>query len=351
MVGQAKGGAAPANLAGGQPNKQQQPLPPPALASPGGAERGTPSPFLQQAQGGVLDDGSGDYEVITEAAAESGVYRLVGGYLDEDGVVHSEVHVHSISGDEEELLGNENIDILDRLTSISIACTDRIGTITDKGKIAQAIHRLPMGSHTHLLISLRRVTHWKRHKDIYEMDVRCPIEDCRKEGSYKVNLGTLETFEMADPAKRETTEKLLDCGSEVVWRVAGLPQSRVFQAVRRLKGEDHKILSFSIMARLVTLDGQDVRLKVEDFVPDGSQKKLLLSKRAEALYNVVRKWTSGDRDQLRESFYMNEPSVETDLEFECQHCKREFRGELDVTQRTFFFPSATSRRSKQRSSI
>jgi len=281
-----------------------------------------------------------------------GVYRIVGGYLDEQGVVHNEVKVRSLSGEEEELLANESVDILDRLTSIPIACTERIGTIEGRGEIAKAIHRLPQGSHTHLLIALRRVTHWKRHKDIYEMDVRCPHTGCKQTNSYAVNLGTLEVFEMEDPTKREFSEELLDCGKNVTWRIAGIPQAKIFRAIGRskAKAEDHMVFSISIMARLASVDGQDVRLTLDDFVQEG-QRKLYLSKRAQAVYDMVRKWTSGDRDQLRESFLMNEPGVDTDLEFTCKSCGEDFQGELDVTQRTFFFPSATSRRSKQKSSI
>lgn len=348
---QGRGGAAPANLAGGQPNPGpgQQQLGPPAPATPG-PERGKPSPFLQQAQGGIVDDGSKDYEAITDAASEVGVYRIVGGYLDEQGVVHNEVKVRSLSGDEEELLANDSIEMLDRLIAISTACVERIGTIEDRGQIAQAIHRLPMGAHTHLLIALRRVTHWKRHKDIYEMDVRCPLEGCRQVRSYAVNLGTLETFEMEDPTRREFSEELLDCGKTVKWRVAGLPQSKIFRAVRKSNAENQMVFSMSIMARMISVDGEDVRLRLEDFVQDG-QRKLALSRRALAVYEMVRKWTSGDRDQLREAFLTKEPGVDTDLEFTCKACNEDFAGELDVTQKTFFFPSATSRRSKQRSSI
>lgn len=347
-----QGGEAAKGLAGAQP--APQPASEPALGppQPGQAERGTPSQQLAQAQAErgdtVLDTSGGGYETITDAASESGIYNIVGGYLDEDRVVHNEVHVRSLSGDEEELISNDGIDILDRLTGLMTACTERIGTITDKGKITQAIHRLPTGSRTHLLICLRRVTHWKRHKDIYEMDVRCPIEDCQEVRSYKVDLGDIEVFEMSEPDKRDFTVRLLDCEDEVMWRVATLPQERVFKAVRTSKADEHRILSVSSMARMVSINGTDVRLGVEDFIHN---KKLKLSKKAVALYDVVRKWTSGDRDQMREDFFLNEPGVETELIFECEACKREFRGNLDVTQRTFFFPSATSRRSKPKSSI
>jgi len=341
---------APVNLAGGQPGE----LPAPQPAPPGGPglERGTPSPHLQQAlQGDVVEDSSGDYETITDAAAESGVFTIVGGYLDEDRVVHNEVHVKSLGGDEEELISNDNIDIIDRLTGIMVNCTERIGTLTEKGKITQAIHRLPMGSRKHLLVSIRRVTHWKRRKDMYEMDIRCPIDNCQREGSYQVNLGHLETYEMAEPGKRDFSVKLLDSGDEIVWRVSSLPQEKIMRAVATSDTDDFKILTYAIMMRLVSINEKSVRLGLDDFVYGaGSAKKIKLSKEAEQLYPIVKGWTSGDRDQLRENFYLNEPDINMEIDIKCQFCKREFVTELDVTQRTFFFPSATSRRWRQRSS-
>ena len=318
-----------------------------------GAEHGNPSPYLQKAMGeggDVVDRGGSDYESVTDAASEMGLFTIVGGYLDEEGVVHNEVQVKSMSGREEELISNSSINILDRLNGVMVNCTERIGTITERGKIAQAINRLPMGSRRHLLICLRRVTHWKRYKDLYEMDIRCPIDDCQQVGSYQVNLGELEMFEMEDPGKREFAVKLLDSESEVIWRVASAPQEKISQSVRGSKTDDFRILTFAIMMRLISVDGDDVRLGVDDFT-QGSIKKLRLSNRARKLYETVVSWTSGDREQLRESFILNEPDIETEVDIQCEFCKREFKGDLNLTQETFFFPSATSRRSKRKSFI
>jgi hypothetical protein len=338
----------PAGLAGGESAKGQDTSGTPPVGPT--LERGEPSQFLKQAQGESVLDQSADYEPITDAAPESGIFHIIGGYLDEEGVNHNEVHVRSLSGEEEDFMGNRGIHVMDRLQKLITVCTERIGTITEKNRIAQAMHRLPVGSREDLIIAIRRTTHWKRHKDIYEMDVRCPISGCRKEWSYKVNLGTLDRFEMADPTKREFTVELLDSGDEVVWRVATLPQDRVFYTVGTSTDDEHLILSYGAAMRLVSVNGENVRLDIGDVLAD-DKKKIRLSGRAHALLKRVRKYTSGDRDQLRESFQTNEPIVVRDLDFECHHCKDPFKGELDITQNTFFFPSATSRRSKPKSSI
>lgn len=315
-----------------------------------GLERGTPSPHLTQAQGGVVDDGSGDYEMITDAAPESGIFHIIGGYLDDEGVVHNEVLVRSLSGKEEDMMGNQSIHIMDRLQSLMAACTERIGKITDKGQITNAIHRLPVGSREDLIIAIRRVTHWKRFKDNYEMNVRCPIAGCRKEWGYNVNLGELDRYDMPEPTKREFTESLLDSGDEIVWRVASLPQERVFYVVGNTTEEEHLFLSYGIMMRLVSVNGEDVRLDIGDVLTD-DRKKIRFSKKAEKLLLKVQNYSSGDRGQLRDAFELHEPVVNRDVDFECHHCHQPFVGSLDITQRSFFFPFAVSRRSKRRFSI
>jgi hypothetical protein len=300
---------------------------------------GTPSASLTQ----ELGQGGGDYQQLTEAASERGIFQLVGGYLDDDGVIHREIQLRSMSGDEEDMLGNRGVPILDRMASILGSCTERLGTLTERGQIALAISRMPLGTRTHAVVCLRRVTHWKRTKDIYEMEVRCPIQGCQKVGSYAVNLAELELREMPTPEQRVYELKLADSKSTVSWRVAAAPQERVLSVVSDL--EENRLLSFAILVRLETVDGQDVRLGLADMLT-GDGKKLKLSKRAEALFGVVRKWSVGDREDIRASILDKEPSVDTDLEFECSHCHKPFSGSLDIGQETFFFPSATSRHSK-----
>lgn len=306
--------------------------------------RGTPSQHLVDAESEL---GGDKYQVLTDAASERGVFDLVGGYLDEAGEVHREIHLRSMAGPEEDLLGNRGVPILDRMASILASCTERLGAITDRGQIIQAINRLPLGTRTHALICLRRVTHWKRHKDIYEMDVRCPITGCEKVGSYAINLAELELHDMPHPEKRVYDLTLQDSGYEIAWRVASSPQERVLGVVGDM--DDAKILTYAIMVRLETIAGEDVRLRLDDLLST-DKKKLRLSKRAEALFERVRGLTVGDREDVRVDMLDKEPGVDTDLEFECSHCHKPFSGSLDIGQETFFFPSATSRRSKQKSS-
>jgi len=314
--------------------------------------KGTPSAQLQQALANNPamsgeDDGS-NYEMITEASPEAGVFTIVGGYLDEEGEVHSEVQLRSLTGREEEMLGNDSISINQRLNSIMTSCTQRIGSITDKGQIAKAINSLPAGARTHLLICLKRTSHFRRIKDRYEMEIECP--HCGKEGSYAADLSELETYDIPDPSVRTYEVNLLDAKSTVVWQIAGTHADEVMAIVMKDSEEDAKVLSYQIAMRVISIDGTPVKLNISDFLSQ-DHKKLKLSKNALQVLDWTRKLTTADREDLRESFMDNEPGVELNIDVDCRHCKREFTAGLDVAQKSFFFPTAVSRRSKRRRSI
>lgn len=314
-----------------------------------GTENGTPSPYLTQAQGGVLDTGEGGYQTLTSGVPEKGTFRIVGGYFDEEsGEVHNDVELRAMSGHEEDLLGNRSVPVTQRMTGIMSSCTVRIGNITDRGEISKIVHKLPTGSRTHLLICLRRTTHWKRTKDIYDMDVRCPNQRCSKVGSYKVDLSELDTWEMEDPTKRHYNLTLDDSGGDVVWKIPTGAEDQIL-AIVAASASEAEILTYSILVRLVSIDGNRVEMRVGDFL-DTNHRKLKLSKLAQKQLLWTKNLSVNDREQFREQFEAKEPGVDTELEFECKHCHQEFLGALNVAQDTFFFPSATSKRSKRRSS-
>ena len=324
--------------------------PAPDVLTPAPAtERGAKSPYLTKAEGGVLDTGEGGYQPLTEGAPEKGLYTLVGGYLDDDGVVHTEVELRSMSGHEEDLLGNRSVPITQRMSGIMASCVKRIGTITDRGQISKAVNGLPTGSRSHLLVSLRRTTHWKRTKDIYDMDARCPRQQCEKIGSYKVHLGELDTWDIPEPTKRLYDVKLEDAGKSVTWKIPTGAEDQVLAVVAEEPGSDAEILTYMIMVRLTAVDGERVELGVSDFL-DRNHTKIKLSHAAQKIRMMVKNLSVGDREDLRTSFIEHEPGIDTDLDFKCKFCHRPFKGMLSVTQESFFFPSATSRSSKRKSS-
>lgn len=338
-----------------------------------GRSEGKPSPHLQKARlaaamddardgagAGILEieEAGAGYDAITEAAAEKGVFDIVGGWIDTSAEADlrerfTRVAVRSMGGEEEDLLGNDSVSIVERMNVIMANCVQSFASeetgrvIEDRGTLSQIVRQLPSGSRTHLLICLRRVTHWRRTKDRYDMMVRCPNRRCQVETQFTVNLADLDLFEAPDPYKRLHDFHLEDVNIDVKWRVSTGAQDEVLTILSNLS--DHEVLTYMIAVRLVEWNGQDIRLGSADLL-DEKKKKIKLSKRAKAVVQALKKLTVGDREDLREQFLLHEPGIDVDLDFDCPKCKTKFSGVLDVGQRTFFFPSATSRRSKRRSS-
>lgn len=324
-------------------------------------ERGTPSRSLKeamergQASGhgiSVQQNGEGEYERITESSPEKGLFTLVGGYVDDNGEVHKEVELRAMTGHEEDLLGNRSVPMIQRMDSIMGNCTLRLGGLTEKGEILRAIRHMPSGSRTHLLICQRIAGHWKTEKDIYEMEVRCPARNsCGKIGYYRLSLLDLETFESPDPSNLRYQTTLPYSGDEIEWHVMTGVEDRIMQAVgdEGIGGES-SALSYAVLLRLREWNGESIELGVRDFLTAGKKPKLRLSRKAKELLFRVKNLVTGDRDHLRGEFDKYEPGVEVDVEMECEHCGLEYIARLDVSQESFFFPRAMSRRSNRKSS-
>jgi len=308
---------------------------------------GTPSSGL--ASSGVLEvEGEGNgYEPLTDGAAERGAFKLVGGYI-LDGKVQNEVELRAMSGDEEDMLGNGSIPVVMRMNSIMSACTQRIGDIpgSDAAMIQKAIRGMPSGTRTHLLICLRVVSHYKTEKDKYEMEATCP--HCKHPVQCHVLLSELEKYDWeAGHASMEYDFTLPYSEVDVTWRVMTSDQDAVVSELSRLN--DSISLSVSIAMRLVKFDGEDCALSRDDLL-DSRGKKMKLSRRGRHVMDIVRKMQTGDRDALRAQFLDNEPGIETTVTVDCSNdaCGREFEVGLDVSQPGFFFPQATSMRSKRK---
>jgi len=312
-----------------------------------GGESGEKSKYLTQAEGGVLDESDG-YEPITEGVSEQGIFQLVGGYLDSNGVVHSEVHLRAMSGHEEDLLSNDDVPFFARMTGILSQCCLRIGTIEDRPGIIKAIRGLPAGSRQHLLICLRRASHWRTTKDQYDMKVECP--KCEKDSDYKVNLSTLDLYDMPDPLVRVHEGKLPDSGIPYTWTITSFDQDEIISTVVQNEKAQHEILTWSILIRLNTIGEEKVDVLPTEVIDRSNGTMLkVFPKRLADLRQKIKNLSTSDRQYLRDEFMQHEPGVETDIDFKCPKCKKEFQGRLDLGQRSFFFPSAPRTRSNRRS--
>lgn len=274
-------------------------------------------------QGIESTDGSLDQPRATE-----GIFMLPAGHIDEDGVLHREVQIREMTGEEEDLMGARSGDFAARMNQVMANCTMRIGTIEDRPRILTIIRKLPIADRTFLFTALRRVS----LGDEYTMEVECP--KCDKTSQMILDLGTLAVKGMPDPEKR-IFDVALPSGKKAKWKVMTGEEEEKLSTLRDASNM-RDVLSYAIMMRLVEYDGQQLELggRLTD-----ARGKVSFDKEGRTFLKLVKKMSSRDRNFLRKEFGDNEAGMDTDVEFECPECSAKFTGSFDPTQVGFFFPS------------
>lgn len=255
------------------------------------------------------------HQINTPKSSE-GVYELPCGYLDPQGNLYNDVALKEISGHVEDMLGNPKISAVEKMNELIARCVTRIGPYTDPGQLAEIALDLVIGDRSFLTFAVRRVT----LGDDYPFRDKCPA--CEVESLYTIDLSTLEAIKMKDPKKRVHDGKL-PSGIECRFHpMTGRDEKRL------VKFDKHKTdtLSLAILMRLDTLNGKPPHL------------------------NDVKNLGLRDRNYLRDCFQETEGGLDTEVELACPACDHEFKREVDVAQQGFFFPSATLRNSKPKSS-
>ena len=250
--------------------------------------------------------------VAQQAEAPSsaiGVFTLPCGYLDPaTNELHSDVMMREITGYEEDMLASDVIPNNAKMDALLSACVQRVGTITDPGKISQVVKEMTVGDRSFLIFALRRVTLGNE----FPMRVTCTNPRCRKDSVFVVDLSTLDIIPMKNPQKRVYDVKT-PSGRDVRFKVStGIDQHRVNKLVSKDKQD---AMSLLMLMRVELVDGKAPALA--DF------KQLGLR----------------DRQFLRKSFLEVEGGVDTSIVFECKSCGHEWKGELDVNTNGFFSPS------------
>lgn len=243
---------------------------------------------------------------ISESKSSQGLFDLPCGYLDKDGVLHTEIKVREITGHEEDMLANPKINANKKLNELISRCIERVGVITDKGKLSQVVLDMTVGDRLFAIFAIRRVT----VGDMYTYEAKCP--ECSAVSRYTIDLGSLDIKTMPDPTKREFEVTLPKSKKSVKFTpMTGRGEEQLSSLAK--KKED--TLSMAIAMRVMEIDGEKPSLK--------SMKDL----------------SSVDRMYLREQFEKVEGGVETSIELECPECSAEFKQDLDVGQAGFFFPT------------
>lgn len=238
-----------------------------------------------------------------------GLYELPCGYLDmRTNELYREVEVREITGREEDMLSSNQIKDADKFSLLLANCVMRIGPITERGKIFQAVDDLTTGDRVFLMFAIRRVT----LGDEFPVRVKCP--ECKKETLFTVDLSELKTDEMAEPHKR-VYDTVLPSGKTARFRISTGHDEKT-RAKMRAKDEGDKA-SKAILMRLELLDGEAPTL------------------------DAVKSMPLRDRAALRKEFEKVEGGIDLEQEFECPACGHEWKSDLEVDGRSFFFPSET----------
>ncbi len=252
---------------------------------------------------------------LEQPKATQGIYTLPCGYIDEENVLHTEVELSELTGNEEDLLASPSVANNRKMGLLIGRCVKRLGTIIDRGKLAMIADNLTIGDRTYLMFALRRIT----LGDQYPFKSTCP--SCSRESTYEVDMSQLEIKKMKDPMRR-IYDATLPSGRLVRFRVLTGADENKLSSIRKMEDK----LSTALVIRLEMLDGKPPTLQ------------------------DIKQMSMRDRDDLRAEFDEHDGGVDTSLEMRCTLCGAEFNDEIDPGQAGFFFPSVTRKRSKTRSS-
>lgn len=235
-----------------------------------------------------------------------GIFELPCGWVDSEGVVHKTIELNEMTGAEEDVMFSNasSAQIVDTILGNTIS---RLGTVTDKTIIRKAVREFTTGDRSFTMIALRRVT----QGDMFQWFMKCP--ECGEKSTVTLDLRELATKEMKDPTQRVYDVVLPRSGKSVRWKVLdGFSESQR-DKLRKKVAQDRA--TFAIFLRLEQLDGKP------------------------ATVESVKALGAFDRQFLREKFDEIEGGIETDVDMECPECRVEIKTEVDITQKSFFFPT------------
>ena len=245
---------------------------------------------------------------IADPKVGIGAGTLPCGYLTDGGELVREVVVREITGAEEDMLASPKIKDHRKMGELIARCTVSVGTVQDRDEVSRIIPKLLVGDRVYLFLLIRRVT----LGDEYPFRSKCP--ECDYEGSFNIDLSGLDVKAMDNPTQRNI-ELTTPRGRKVIMSpMDGVREERL----STFKNDNDKA-TLALASRVTQIDGKPATL--------GDLKLLPLS----------------ERNFLREQYQSLEGGVDTTVDVTCPECHAEFKNELDITQRAFFFPSAAKK--------
>jgi len=244
-----------------------------------------------------------------------GIYELPCGVVFPDGSLVTEVQVREMTGREEDLLASSKLAPVKKINALLVACTERIGHVTDKQAISQIIYGMTQGDRVFLLIAIRRAS----LGDDIPLEHACPA--CEQKGYYIQDLSELTIKAMKDPLKR-VYDVVLPSGKTAKFRAgSGADEERL------AKVADDEKLSVMLLCRTQEIAGKTPSI------------------------NDIKGLSFRDRQALRAAFEEHDGGVDTTTELVCSSCGHAFKLDIDLGNQGFFFPERIRKDLSQRYSI
>lgn len=249
--------------------------------------------------------------LVDTAKSSVGSYELPTGYIDGDGVLHKEVVVREITGEEEDILSSRKMPMYVRMNKVIENCVLSIGSykqgVPEWSKI---IKDLIVTDRLFLLIKIRIVT----LGELFSFKAKCPNESCGKYSSQTTSLDEFEIKGLKDPMLRSWKGKLPKSGYSYTARIqTGADEEKL----AKVSGSED-LLSLAMLARLIELNGE-----------------------SPVALAAVKKLGSMDRQFLRGDFDIHEGEIDNTVQITCPHCSNEFSDEVSIASPSFFSLSAT----------
>ena len=254
------------------------------------------------------------------------VVDLPCGFVDPAGVLHDTMVVKEMTGYEEDILAGKGA-VIPRLNQIISNCAERLGTITDKKDLSAAVSKISAPDRLAILIGIRRVS----LGDFYDVKVECPNKQCKEISNFSLDLSGIDIIRMDDPMVRDR-EDTFGNGKRVNWHIMNAEDEEWLSSSRKKRKEDR--LTLAMLARIDEIETVNKEDVVKLFKLDRTDKKGY-----RFALGLLKSLSIRERNEIRGLFDKHEGSVDTEVEFECPECEHEWKGDLEVGQAGFFFPS------------
>jgi len=239
------------------------------------------------------------------------------GYVDAENKVHNSIVLREMTGVEDDMMGNADLPIGERVSNVLSACIVKLGDVEDPETIKKAVcdeleSGLPLTEQDRIaaMIYLRRVT----VGDLYKFERSCPR--CGTEAKNRaVDLRTLKIEQSEHPERRRVKVELPRSKKVAIIRVL---TAKGAIEIGRLRPTQDDLKSLAIVARIETLDGKAL----------GDPRTAL---------GKIKALPQADRNLIRQVYNAMETNVETDIDVECRNpiCLNKWQFPLDVGQGFF----------------